>query len=415
MRVSAPRAWRQARGRDVSKQSPVGDLVRLIHIMSSVAALAVAMTSVTGHARESVVTLSSGLISSTSSILPNRALFREIVRLEARQFALPWELAEAVIYAESGYDPSRIGEAGGVGLFQINQAKAHSFGYLGNAVELNNPRINIQIRVRLLAAAWRLADKDLCLAILKYKEGNDKNVITPRAYAFCKRVNHFLAGSPLALLINHPFGASHKQVRETKVPTPPKLRSADDTREFWEAHDKRIKAIKAAVARRQERIVLNIPSIEPLAHTRFCLSQPDECQTKMLSEDPQQFKLTPDRWTDILSVNNSVNRLIKSNPRTHRLLDEKWTISPKIGKCHDYAVTKRHQLIARGWPPHTLLLAEVETSTKERHMVLVVRGFEVDLVLDNLSAEVRTWAETPYRWLRLQSQNNPRFWLGRPA
>jgi predicted transglutaminase-like cysteine proteinase len=45
---------------------------------------------------------------------------------------------------------------------------------------------------------------------------------------------------------------------------------------------------------------------------------------------------------------------------------------PSSGDCNDYAVTRRHDLIARGWPARSLLLAEVITSWGEHHLVVVV-------------------------------------------
>jgi predicted transglutaminase-like cysteine proteinase len=85
-------------------------------------------------------------------------------------------------------------------------------------------------------------------------------------------------------------------------------------------------------------------------------------------------------------------------------------ISPKAGDCHDYAVTKRHELMAQGWPARSLLLSEVETSWGEHHLVLVVRTSEGDLVADNLNGNIRNWSKTPYQWVRIQSPANPTFW-----
>lgn len=69
---------------------------------------------------------------------------------------------------------------------------------------------------------------------------------------------------------------------------------------------------------------------------------------------------------------------------------EEWLLSPRHGDCNDYAVTKRHQLLAHGWPSHSLLLAEVAVAWGEHHLVLVVRTREDDLILDNLNREVRS-------------------------
>jgi predicted transglutaminase-like cysteine proteinase len=74
-------------------------------------------------------------------------------------------------------------------------------------------------------------------------------------------------------------------------------------------------------------------------------------------------------------------------------------------------VTKRHLLLARGWPSSSLLLAEVITGWGEHHLVLLVRMSEqVDLVLDSLTTQVRPAAITGYRWIRAQHPDNPKFW-----
>jgi predicted transglutaminase-like cysteine proteinase len=87
-----------------------------------------------------------------------------------------------------------------------------------------------------------------------------------------------------------------------------------------------------------------------------------------------------------------------------------WLVAPKAGDCNDYAVTKRHELLARGWPSRSLLLAEVVISSGEHHLVLVVRTRDSDLVLDNLNENIRHWSKTGYQWVRVQMPSNPKFW-----
>jgi predicted transglutaminase-like cysteine proteinase len=89
---------------------------------------------------------------------------------------------------------------------------------------------------------------------------------------------------------------------------------------------------------------------------------------------------------------------------------EEWTVSPQAGDCNDYSVTKRHEMLARGWPSSALLLSEVVTPKGEHHLVLVARLEEDDLVLDNLNNDVRPVGSTRYRWVRAQSPTNPRSW-----
>jgi len=89
---------------------------------------------------------------------------------------------------------------------------------------------------------------------------------------------------------------------------------------------------------------------------------------------------------------------------------EEWLVSPRAGDCNDYAVTKRHKLLACGWPSRSLLLAEVVVPSGEHHLVLVVRSREDDLILDNLNSNVRSASQVRYQWVRAQQTKNPRFW-----
>jgi predicted transglutaminase-like cysteine proteinase len=116
------------------------------------------------------------------------------------------------------------------------------------------------------------------------------------------------------------------------------------------------------------------------------------------------------RRAELVTVNAQVNRRIVPEHNDRGVAGEKWLISPARGDCNDYAVTNRHELLERGWPSRALLLAEVVIGSGEYHLVLVVRTEQGDLVADNLSANIRPWYQTRYRWVRVQSPRNPQFW-----
>jgi predicted transglutaminase-like cysteine proteinase len=82
-----------------------------------------------------------------------------------------------------------------------------------------------------------------------------------------------------------------------------------------------------------------------------------------------------------------------------------------MGDCNDYAVTKRHVLLQRGLPAKALRLSAVRTSSGEGHLVLLVVTTKGELVLDNLTDAIRPWRSTDYRWLKIQSASDARFWL----
>lgn len=160
-----------------------------------------------------------------------------------------------------------------------------------------------------------------------------------------------------------------------------------------------------------DRIRFETATLAPIAFTRFCMQLPDDCHVhRMAFRRPRPEALTGARLKDLLEVNRDVNRAIIAQADVGDVTSERWHISPRAGACHDYAVTKRHELLARGWPSRSLLLAEVVVPWGEHHLVLVVRTDEGDLVLDNLNAGIRSWSHTPYQWIRIQSPSDPTLW-----
>lgn len=159
-------------------------------------------------------------------------------------------------------------------------------------------------------------------------------------------------------------------------------------------------------------IRVDLPTLAPIAYSRFCLEYSDDCQIRRIAfRRPHPVILTPARFKDLVEVNRDVNRAIAPHADQGSVVNERWQISPRFGACHDYAVTKRHELLARGWASRSLLLAEVIVPWGEHHLVLVVRTDKGDLVLDSLAAGVRSWSHAPYQWVRIQSPENPNNWM----
>lgn len=159
-----------------------------------------------------------------------------------------------------------------------------------------------------------------------------------------------------------------------------------------------------------ERLPLDSNALPPLAHSVFCYQYPQDCVVRKMAFRGRKYDLTHSRWQELVEVNTKVNRSIRPERNTLGYAGEKWIISPASGDCNDYAVTKQHELLERGWPSRTLLLAEVVTSWGEHHLILVVRTASGDFVLDSMHQRIRPWAEVPYRWVRVQSPRNPRAW-----
>jgi predicted transglutaminase-like cysteine proteinase len=152
------------------------------------------------------------------------------------------------------------------------------------------------------------------------------------------------------------------------------------------------------------------PTLAPVAFTQFCFKYPGDCKPQRLFSAGDRIELDQMHLSEIESINHDVNSSIHPERNEDGLAGEKWLLSPLRGDCNDYAVTKRHQLIARGWPARTVLLSEVVTLSGEHHLVTIVRTNSGDLVLDNLTDQIMPWSRTGYRWVRIQTPKNPNYW-----
>ncbi len=159
-----------------------------------------------------------------------------------------------------------------------------------------------------------------------------------------------------------------------------------------------------------KHIQFGTPTLAPIAFTRFCLKYANDCKPQRLEFRGGRLKLNKERWAELENVNRTVNSSILPERNEEGLAGEKWLLSPAFGDCNDYAVTKRHQLIARGWPARAVLLGEVVTVSGEHHLVAVVRTNGGDLVLDNLTDRIMPWIQKPYQWVRIQTPKNPNYW-----
>jgi predicted transglutaminase-like cysteine proteinase len=172
-------------------------------------------------------------------------------------------------------------------------------------------------------------------------------------------------------------------------------------------------AALASPASRAQLIDLHADAaLPPIGHSRFCLRYPDDCKVHGIDFRHRNITLTPERLNELNIVNLKVNTDIVATVTAGNGTTQRWLISPPTGDCKDYAVTKRHQLLARGWPSRSLLLSEVVIPSGEHHLFLVVRVKDADLVLDNLNDEIRLVSMThdQYLWVRIQSPQNPKFW-----
>jgi predicted transglutaminase-like cysteine proteinase len=149
------------------------------------------------------------------------------------------------------------------------------------------------------------------------------------------------------------------------------------------------------------------PALAPFPHTKFCMQQPLDCKVWHPRSIPDLARRVKDR----AEVNKLVNGFIKADAfpdgPVRSPVTERWLIWPERGDCNDYAVTKRHELLRRGWPSSLLQLAVVFVpASNEYHLVLIADG----VVMDNLTEKLLPFANTGYTLVKLQTVGNPVFW-----
>jgi predicted transglutaminase-like cysteine proteinase len=153
------------------------------------------------------------------------------------------------------------------------------------------------------------------------------------------------------------------------------------------------------------------PTSIPVGAAEFCKTHRDECGPSARLVDIEM--LTETAWEQLVGINDRVNTSIV--PETDENLynvTEYWTYPNGSGDCEDFALEKRRELIANGWDPSTLLMTVVRQRNGEGHAVLMVRTDRGDLVLDNQDGRVRVWTDTPYEFIKRQSQTNAGKWVG---
>lgn len=149
---------------------------------------------------------------------------------------------------------------------------------------------------------------------------------------------------------------------------------------------------------------------QPIGHYEFCQSHKDECDIK--SADTPAPRLTDYGWKVLREVNYQVNTAIV--PMTDQELygrEEVWAYPVDAGDCEDYVLLKRRDLMEKGFPVNDLLITVVRKPDGEGHAVLTVRTAKGDYILDNLDNQIKLWSDTPYEYLKRQSDENTGQWV----
>jgi len=138
----------------------------------------------------------------------------------------------------------------------------------------------------------------------------------------------------------------------------------------------------------------------------FCARHLAECTGSVAT--PAVMPLSPARRRELDEVQARVNSAVLWRDDPQHVWDYP---TDHQGDCNKFALEKRRELIALGWPRDALLLTTALTEQGEPHLVLLARTSGGDLVLDNRAARVVDWTRLPYRWIARQSPENPALWV----
>ena len=154
------------------------------------------------------------------------------------------------------------------------------------------------------------------------------------------------------------------------------------------------------------------PTSIPHGHAEFCHRISTACARN--ARVTPAVTLTNALWKQLLAVNSYFNTTIipMTDMQLYHVADF-WTYPDAgYGDCEDYQLAKQRELIRDGWPPSDLLMTVVLDQSGQGHAVLMVRTDRGDFVLDNEDTLIRLWSETPYLFLKRQSQAEPTQWVG---
>jgi predicted transglutaminase-like cysteine proteinase len=152
-------------------------------------------------------------------------------------------------------------------------------------------------------------------------------------------------------------------------------------------------------------------TLPPMGYVTFCQIHKLDCRPKGPFAD--RIQLTRSRLSELKQVNDQVNTTVVPMTDLEHYGKIDWWTYPVDGKgdCEDYVLEKRRRLMALGWPESTLLITVVRDEDNEGHAILTVRTNEGDVILDNKRRDIMRWADTPYVFVKEQSQRNPLLWV----
>jgi predicted transglutaminase-like cysteine proteinase len=151
--------------------------------------------------------------------------------------------------------------------------------------------------------------------------------------------------------------------------------------------------------------------VPPIGWVQFCSTYKNVCDTRPLPA--VDVILDEKARNNLKRVNLSVNHTVKPETDMDHYGMIQWWRYPDdgAGACHSYALLKRRLLLEAGWPRQSLLMTIVREANGDGHAVLTVKTDRGEFILDNLTDDILLWSQTPYRYYKRQSQEDPNVWV----
>lgn len=121
-------------------------------------------------------------------VRPPSSAIEAMIDSAAAENGVPADLARALVFVLSSYNPRATGQAGEIGLMQLIPETARAMGFTGSASELYDPAVNLKYGMRYLAKAQKLGGGGTCQTVHRYSAGHYAKAMTQASQRFCAKV-----------------------------------------------------------------------------------------------------------------------------------------------------------------------------------------------------------------------------------
>jgi len=190
-----------------------------------------------------------------------------------------------------------------------------------------------------------------------------------------------------------------------------KAQSSDVTLQATSVRDVTARTQAPDVALKATYAAIGPQTAVPYGWVDFCHRYTGECTHE--AQAPADINLTAKAFDAIDQLNRWVNATIEPvTDAEHWGVADQWDYPTDMkGDCEDYALLKRRLLLGLGFPRQALLMTVVKDEHNEGHAILTIKTNHGEFILDNLTNEIKAWADTPYRFVKRQSQYDENVWV----